>query len=155
MKKLITIGMLLSFWICSGNLYAQGSKLIVGERAPDLKIREWAAGGAAASGIPQLVEFFHSTSPLSEERLETLGALAGKYRGRLAVVVIARESREKIALLLTNSHLFSVALDDNGKTFGAYQVQFVPFSVLIDGRGRVRWFGNSADLTDEIIQKNL
>ena len=155
MKKLITTGIALC-WISFGNLHAQGPKLMVGERAPDLKVREWVIGGAAASGVPQLVEFFHSTSPLSEERLGALDMLAGKYRGRLAVVMIVRESREKItSLLMTRSYPFSVALDDNGKTFNAYQVQFVPFCVLIDGKGRVRWFGNPVDLTAEIIQKNL
>ena len=42
-----------------------------------------------------------------------------------------------------------MALDDEGKTFDAYGVKFVPFSVLLDAKGRVLWFGNSSRLTSQ------
>lgn len=139
-----------------GTLQAQSQRLIVGERAPELKIAEWLAGTPPANGKPRLIEFFHSSSRPSADRLTTLDAWAKKYGGRLSIVVIAREPKDKIMpLFRAKPYAFSVALDEAGKTFSAYNVQFIPFSVVIDGKGRLRWFGNSSDLTEAIIDSNL
>lgn len=134
--------------------YAQ--KLIVGERAPELKIREWLTKSPSEENTPRLVEFFHSASKPSADRIPVLNELARKYKGKLLVVIIAREPREKVASLLADpNHPFYAGLDDAGKTFTAYNIRYLPFSVLIDAKGRTRWFGNSAHLTEEIINQNL
>ena len=156
MKMLFIGAMFLFLAAAGGNLHAQSPKLIVGERAPELKILEWLTAPPAAGGTTRLVEFFHSSSRPSVDRLAVLDALAKKYAGRVTVVVIAREPKDKIAPFFgAQPHAFSIALDDGGKTFTAYNVQFVPFSVVIDGRGKLRWFGNPSDLTDAIIENNL
>lgn len=131
-------------------------KLIVGERAPELRIGEWLSKVPAEGDMPRLVEFFHSASKPSTDRIPSLNALAKKYDGKLHVIVVTRESRDKVAPALADrSNLFYAGLDDAGKTFSAYGVRYLPFSVLIDAKGRTRWFGNSAHLTEEIINQNL
>ena len=135
---------------------AHAQKLIIGERAPELKIKEWLSKTPSEENAPRLVEFFHSASKPSADRIPTLNELARKYKGKLLVVVIAREPREKVAPLLTGENaLFHAGLDDSGKTFAAYNIRYLPFSVLIDAKGRTRWFGNSVHLTEEIINQNL
>ena len=131
-------------------------KLIVGERAPELKIREWISRTPTEENKPRLVEFFFFFCKPSTDRIPILNSLAKKFDNQLPVIVITRESQDKIAPILTDkNNLFFVGLDDAGKTFTAYGIRYIPFSVLIDAKGRTCWFGNSAHLTEEIINQNL
>lgn len=70
--------------------------------------------------------------------------------------VVTRENEEKIAPLLSPflSRHISVALDTGGRIFSAFNVQYVPFGVLVDSRNRALWMGNSLQLTPEIIEKS-
>ena len=76
--------------------------------------------------------------------------LARRQAGKVSVVLLSREGADKIVPLFEGTnYAFAVALDDEGKTFDAYGVKFVPFSVLLDAKGRVLWFGNSSRLTSQ------
>ena len=44
--------------------------------------------------------------------------------------------------------------DTGGRIFSAFNVQYVPFGVLVDSRNRALWMGNSLQLTPEIIEKS-
>ena len=72
------------------------------------------------------------------------------------MILMVRESRERLAAALEGKgYAFTVALDDGNRTFAAYGVQFVPFAVLFDARGRVVWFGNSSKFGDAELQREL
>lgn len=88
--------------------------------------------------------------------LEQLRAITDKLGAKLHVVVVTRENEEKIAPLLSPflSRHISVALDTGGRIFSAFNVQYVPFGVLVDSRNRALWMGNSLQLTPEIIEKS-
>lgn len=102
------------------------------------------------------VEFFHSSNPACTASLEQLRAITDKLGAKLHVVVVTRENEEKIAPLLSPflSRHISVALDTGGRIFSAFNVQYVPFGVLVDSRNRALWMGNSLQLTPEIIEKS-
>lgn len=151
MKRLLLV--LAIFGVSISQTIAQ--KLIIGERAPELKVKEWISSKSADSGA-RLVEFFFSSSKPSVDRLTVVNGLAKKYAGRLSVIVIAKEPKEKVeGILNPSSNSYLVAMDDAGKTFDSYGIQFVPFSVIIDSKGRIAWFGNSTSLTEETINKHL
>ena len=82
MKKfIILLGMLL----LTGNaLLAQ--KLIIGVKAPDLKIKEWITERSLTNGRPTLIEFFFSRSQPSCSRLAVMDTLARKYGDSLNVI---------------------------------------------------------------------
>ena len=119
-------------------LFSAGScpaqRLVVGEKAPELKVGEWLSHrDAVADSRPTLVEFFFSRSEPSLRRLAVLDGFVLEGKG----------------------YAFAVALDDGNRTFAAYGVQFVPFAVLFDARGRVVWFGNSSKFGDAELQREL
>jgi len=129
-------------------------RLVTGDRAPELKVGVW-LNSSPGSGL-RLIEFFHSSSPQSVARLDENERLAKKYGSRLAVIVIAKEEAEVIERVIKPSErTFHAGIDDAEKTFSAYGIQFVPYSVFLDSRGRIVWFGNPAMLTDRIIDQNL
>jgi len=149
MKKIIIAAAVILF--SASGLSAQ--KLVIGEKAPDIKASEWIIP-QSGRGTATLTEFFFSQSDPSVRRLPALDGIARQNAGKLAVIVISREDKSKVEPFVSGkNYSFGVAIDDNGKTFASYGVQFVPFSVLTDARGRVVWFGNSSQLTNNIIQQ--
>ena len=123
---------------------ADAQRLVIGEKAPELKVAKWVDGAVPVEGRPRMVEFVVSSSAPSVKRIGVLKALAHKYRDNLDVVLVVRESPEKIAPLIGEREALLVGYDDGGKTCVAFDVQYVPFGVLIDRRGRVVWSGNAS-----------
>lgn len=150
MKKfVILLGMVL---LMSNTLLAQ--KLIIGVKAPDLKIQEWITDQQPNSGKPTLIEFFFSRSEPSCRRLTVMDSFAKKYGDSLNVIVIACEPKERV-LKATEKYIFAVGLDTDNKTFSAYGAEFVPFGVLLDDKNKVLWFGNSSKFGDQELQAAL
>jgi len=133
----------------------QAQRLVIGEKAPAVQPGEWLAGQPGElTGKPVLVDFFHSSNDQCVANLTRLNALQQSHAGSLAVVLVCREPADKIRPLIEGKgYRFSTVLDDNGKTFTAYQVRFVPFAALIDARGRLVWTGNIANLPDETVAR--
>lgn len=150
MKKfVILLGLVL---LMSNTLLAQ--KLIIGVKAPDLKIKEWITDQQPNSGKPTLIEFFFSRSEPSCRRLTVMDSFAKKYGDSLNVIVIACEPKERV-LKATEKYIFAVGLDTDNKTFSAYGAEFVPFGVLLDDKNKVLWFGNSSKFGDQELQAAL
>ena len=148
-KVLLTLLLALALPVAA----AEAQNIALGERVPEVKVPAWLRGGkpAATPGLTY-VEFFHSSNPACTASLEQLRAITDKLGAKLHVVVVTRENEEKIAPLL--SPFLSVALDTGGRIFSAFNVQYVPFGVLVDSRNRALWMGNSLQLTPEIIEKS-
>ena len=150
MKKLILTAVFAIAAIASSS----GQKLMIGEKAPDLKIKEWLNQGPSQGSV-RLNEFFHSADEQSRARLSILDNYANKY-SELTVILVAREDKAIVEnAVRSSSRSFPIGIDDNGKTFSAYSVQYIPFSVLVDEKGRVIWFGNSSNLQENFISNAL
>ena len=154
MKRSILV--LLALWGILGiHSSVQAQNLVIGSRVSELKMSEY-LHGTLQKDRPMLIEFFYSASEPCRDRLPELNKLAGDYAGKIDVLVLANEDRDRIIPLLKGeNYAFAVALDDAGKTFNAYGVRFVPFSVLLDTKGRVLWFGHSARLTIGDLEQAL
>ncbi len=131
-------------------------QLIIGSKAPEIKPAGWHEGRAPqCEGCPYLVEFFHSSERNAARRITVLDSLASRFDGRLAVVMVVKESADRLSAVpgFGNAKRLNVAFDGDGKTFSAFGVQFVPYAVMTDRRGRVAWLGNPASLTEADIEK--
>lgn len=150
MRKLLLSILALTFALSA----AQAQRLIIGEKAPDIKIAEWLGGKAAAGGKATLIDFFHSSNEQCVANLEKLNSLHSAYGSRMNVIAVSRESLDKLQPFVSGKgYGFYAGIDDGGKTFTAYGVRFVPFAALIDTRGRLVWTGNVAALTNDMIEK--
>lgn len=152
MKRYIVI---LMAFIVGASATAAAQKLVIGQRAPEFKAAAWLTEKPAGDKA-QLLVFYHSSSKPATDQLGGLDGLAKKYAGKLNVTVLARETEEKVRpLVLDCPRNYYVALDDNGKTFSNFGVQYIPFSVLADARGQVLWFGNPAQLDGKTLESLL
>lgn len=134
---------------------ANAQKLTIGEKAPELQISEWLTDRPSGNKA-RFVNFFHSSSGESAAVLSKMDEFARDFAGRMGVVIVGREDKDKVrSAVMKNSPKYHVALDDGGKTFSNFGVKFVPFGVLIDERGKVLWFGNPAQLDRQALEKLL
>ena len=89
----------------AGSCLAQ--RLVVGEKAPELKVGEWLLHKDALSDSrPTLVEFFFSRSEPSLRRLTVLDGFIRDHSERLNVILMVRESRERLAAALERLRLY-------------------------------------------------
>lgn len=138
-----------------GPVRVDAQRLVGGEKVPEVRFGEWLTPAAAADG-PMYLEFFHPASTASVKRVAVLEAMAVKYGGKMGVVLLVRDDADKArGILAGKGYHFHAAMDDKGKTYTAFDVQYVPFGVLVNGKGRVVWFGNPASLTDAEIGRAL
>ncbi len=137
------------------SLSASAQRLMIGEKAPELKISEWLNGKPELGKKVYIIEFAHTTSPPSMSRLDELNNLA-KSKPNINVILLFKESKDIVQKHTKQiNHKFFVALDNEGKTFSTYGVNFVPFSIVLDKKGHAIWFGNSDQLNDKIINDAL
>ena len=136
---------------------AQAQRLVIGEKAPEVRVAEWLDGKSPSlSGRACLIDFFHSSNDRCVANLSKLDDLQRTYGDRLNVISVSREGWDKVRPLVSGKgYGFYTGLDDGGKTFANYGVRFVPFAALVDARGRLVWTGNVSALTDDVVDKAL
>ncbi|MCD7962629.1 MAG: TlpA family protein disulfide reductase [Rikenellaceae bacterium] len=132
-------------------------RIVIGEKAPDVKVAVWDRDIAPKSvSKAVLLDFFHSANDQCVKNMPVLNSLQEKYGDKLSVIIITRETGDKMAPIINGkNYRFFVGYDGEGKTFTSYGVRFVPFSVLINSGGRVAWTGNISSLTEDVINKAL
>lgn len=153
MKKAIV---LLLFALSAPLTAVVAQNIALGERAPELKIQSWLDGRQPAEAAETYVEFFQSSNRTSHTSVERLKEISDKLGAKLRIVIVVREKEDKIGPLLRPylSERIGVGFDPAGRLFTAYGVSYIPFGVLLDGRNRALWMGNTLQLTPEIIEKS-
>ncbi len=150
-KRLVLLVALLACMVS-----ASAQRLVSGEKAPKLTLSKYIYGGPSDKGRPVLVEFFVSSGSQSHSQIETLSAFADKYRGKIDVVLVSGDDEAATRSFFSGeAPRFSVAVDADGKSFADYGVRYVPFSVLVDGRGGYVWQGRSKSIPDNVIASVL
>lgn len=134
---------------------ASAQKIALGERVPEFKNPVWFDGRQPRQAPLTYIEFFYSPSQASIASLEQLSELSGKLGTKLRVIVVTKESAEKIADIVRPllSPYLGVTMDPEGKGYAAFGVSYVPFGVLTDARNRALWMGNSLQLDERLIEK--
>ena len=150
-----TYFLVLLFSIALSISSASAQKLMIGEKVPELKVAEWLNNKPQPGKMVYVIEFAHTTSPPSMSRLEKLNNLAVSMPN-INIILLFKEDKDIVMKHLKhNNHKFFSALDNEGKTFSSYGVNFVPFSIIVDKKGNAIWFGNSDQLNDNIIKEAL
>lgn len=129
-------------------------RLIIGERAPELKVERWLTSAPSTTNKAVMVEFFHSSNPQGTERLARLDELARNNKDKLTVVVVTRENDTVVTgRILEGNPSYYVGYDGEGTAFTSFEARYVPYSVIYDKRGRVLWVGNPSSLSNTEVEE--
>lgn len=121
--------------------------LTVGEPAPPLSLRQIlqappaaAANWSGLRGKAVVLEFWATWCGPCVAQIPRWNGMVERYKGRpVEFIAITAEDLDLVAGFL-QTHPMSgwIALDAGEKTFSAYGVESVPFTVLVDAKGIVR-----------------
>lgn len=148
MKKNIIILLFLSVFMSIGSIQAQ-QKLVIGSKMPSMRDVSWVTDQPVSSK-PMLIEFYHSANPTSVKLFDKLEPIYSKYGNNIAVVVISRDNRDNMVAVMEKP--YKIGLDNNGKVFENFGVQFIPFTMLFDSKGELFWQGNLNTINDKVLQ---
>lgn len=157
MKKIFFLMSL--FLLAAGAARAQ--KMVIGSRIPDFKGVEWFTtmphGAGAEQPRPMLIEFYQPSNASSARffpKLETIWqTFADSDNGLQIVVLVAQDRSCTEQLHREYSDRYFIGLDPDGRVYQAFNVQFLPYTMVVNSRGEVYWQGNLGNLSDEVLRK--
>ena len=140
--------------LLSASLSASAQRVALNERIPKIKSVPWLDDKAPEKSQYTYIEFTHSRRVPCQQTL--LRIQGNDYFGEnLRAIIITNESPEQISAELRKcaSDYVHVAFDRNGEIFRNFDVQYVPFGIIVDQRRKALWFGNPKTLKEDFLDK--
>ncbi len=155
MKKIITLLVLLLLF--SFELSAQ--KLVIGSEVDDHKKIEsvkWLSAPQSKSSV-WIIDFYASSNPTAAEFYNNnISRIKATTSGRAEIVVITSKSTPEFeALAESDGNSYAFAVDTKGEFHKLLGVRYIPFTVIVNNKGKILWQGNLSTLTDKVIDQVL
>lgn len=138
---------------------AQAQHVALEERIPKIKAGQWLNDNAPEKSQYTYIEFINSRTASCQHTLLQIQKDA-HFGENVRAVIITNESPEQISPELRKcaNDYIHVAFDVDGDIFRDFNVQYVPFGIVVDHRRKALWFGNpitlKTDFLDKIIIQN-
>jgi cytochrome c biogenesis protein CcmG/thiol:disulfide interchange protein DsbE len=130
-------------------------KSLIGKPAPAIKGGKWLGEKPALEGKIVLVAFWAPWSIPCRKYIPELNALQKKFAGKLAVVGVTSESEAEIADLTEPKIEFASVIDPKAKFGATVGVMSIPYVLLIDSKGIVRYQGHPTAITEKVLENIL
>ena len=133
---------------------AQSQNVIIGEIAPDLKIKQWLMDLQPENADYTCVMFYHSESPQCRKYVSHIKNITKQAEERINVIIITKEKYSDAGVTLTE-HLggnVCVAFDDAGRSFRNFGIKFIPFCVIYNKKRIAQWCGHAGGFTQDILE---
>lgn len=131
------------------------NKSLIGKRAPAIEGGKWLGEKPALESKVVLVVFWAPWSIPCRKNLPTLAGLQKKFPNKLAVVGVTSSSEAEISDMTEPKPGFASMLDPEAKFGVAIGVTSVPYVVLVDPNGVVRYQGHPAAITEKQVEDLL
>ena len=125
---------------------------LIGKPAPAIEGGKWLGEKPALEGKLVLVAFWAPWSIPCRKYIPTLDGLQKKFAGKLAVVGVTSESEAEIADMTEPKPGFASLLDPEAKFSATVGVTSVPYVMLVDPKGVVRYQGHPAAITEKQVE---
>ena len=127
-------------------------KSLIGKPAPAIEGGKWLGEKPALEGKVVLVVFWAPWSIPCRKYIPVLDGLQKKFAGKLAVVGVTSESEAEVADMAEPKIGFAFMLDPEAKFRATVGVTSVPYVMLVDPQGVVRYQGHPAAITEKQVE---
>lgn len=130
-------------------------KVRVNNDAPKIEVAEWISKEPDTRGKFVVWEFWGTHCNPCKQSIPHLNELSKKYKKEVIFIGLADEPAEKVRAMKEPKMEFYSAADPERRTMKAIELGFVPFTMVVDPQGVVRWKGMPTDLTEELLDKMI
>lgn len=135
--------------------YVSAQKLVIGSEIPSFKDLgddiSWTQ--MPSESRPALIDFYQPFNPTCVANLRRLEKIAESYGENLDVVVITRESDDRLNMLKGKIYV-GIDTTDNG-LYEKCHVRYLPYTMLVDMQSRLLWHGILNTMSDEMLVERL
>jgi cytochrome c biogenesis protein CcmG/thiol:disulfide interchange protein DsbE len=131
------------------------ARSLIGKAAPAIKGKQWLGEKPVLDGKIVLVAFWAPWSVPCRKYIPELERLQKKFGDKLAVVGVTSESEAEIADMSEPKLDFASMLDPKAELAAAVGVTSVPYVLLVDPKGVVRYQGHPTAITERNMQNLL
>jgi cytochrome c biogenesis protein CcmG, thiol:disulfide interchange protein DsbE len=124
---------------------------LIGKPAPAFAGRKWLGEKPSLEGKLVLVVFWAPWSIPCRKYIPILDGLQKKFAGKLAVVGVTSESEAEVADMTEPKAGFASMLDPDAKFSTSVGVTSIPYMMLVDPKGVVRYQGHPAAITEKQV----
>ena len=128
---------------------------LIGKPAPEIKGEKWLGEKPALEGKLVVVAFWAPWSIPCRKYIAELDGLQKKFAGKLAVVGVTSESEAEIAAMTEPKIEFASVLDPKAQLGTSAGVTSVPYVLLVDPKGVVRYQGHPTAITEKQVETIL
>jgi cytochrome c biogenesis protein CcmG, thiol:disulfide interchange protein DsbE len=129
------------------------SQSLLGQAAPKLVVEQWLGDKPDTDGKAVLFFFWTTWSKPSRKAIPDLNSYQKKFRDRLVVIGFSTETVKEIAEFSELKIEFPLAIDPKSRVANASGASSVPFVLLADAKGVVRYQGHPAALDSTKLRK--
>lgn len=119
--------------------------------APEMIVEEWLSEKPDTRGKFVVWEFWGTHCLPCRQSIPHLNELSKKYEKEVIFIGLADEPAEKVRAMKEPKIEYYSAADSEKRTIKAINLGFVPFTMIVDPQGVVRWKGSPRDLTEELL----
>ncbi len=125
---------------------------LLGKPGPTVEVEKWLGDKPVLKGKAVLLAFWAPWSIPCQKAIPELNALQKALGDRLAVVGVTSDSQEEVEQTVGPKLEFASGLDTKGKLSTAAGVTSVPYVLLLDGKGIVRYQGHPGALDQKKLE---
>jgi len=128
---------------------------LIGKPAPAITGDKWLGEKPALEGKLVLVAFWAPWSIPCRKYIPTLDRLQNKFAGKLVVVGVTSQSEAEVADMTEPNMDFATVLDPKAQLGATVGVTSVPYVLLVDPKGVVRYQGHPGAITEKQVENLL
>jgi len=128
---------------------------LLGKPGPAIEVEKWLSEKPSLKGKSALITFWAPWSIPCRRTIPQLNALQKKFIDKLVVVGVTSDSKEEVEAMSDARLEFASALDSTGRLSSAAGVTSIPYVLLLDAKGIVRYQGHPSALDEKKIEPLL
>ena len=153
MRRIIFAAAVIFALLAAGEASAQ--RIANGEKIPKFKAEHWLEDIIPEDADYTYIEFIRSSSMPCIESCHKMKRHADNSERPMRMIFITREEPCRIHHSIREciGRYAGVLIDDSGRIFEEFGIQYVPFGVIIDRKRHAIWFGNPLTTDNAYLKK--